>query len=104
MPARPNAAQRGYGQKWRAYRSRFLRSYPFCALCHQRGVFTKATVVDHIVPHKGDKRLFWASTNHQALCQPCHDGAKKELENSGTLRGCDESGMPLDPNHHWGKA
>lgn len=32
-----------------------------------------ATIVDHKVPHKGDKALFWDSTNWQSLCKPCHD-------------------------------
>ena len=26
---------------------------------------------------------------------------KQRMERGGTLAGCDESGMPLDPNHHW---
>lgn len=33
----------------------------------------KATVVDHIVPHRGDDRLFWDEENWQALCKNCHD-------------------------------
>lgn len=69
---------------------------------HERqGRTVVATVVDHIVPHKGDKRLFWDSKNWQALCKPCHDSVKAQLERSGTIKGCDAQGMPLDPNHHW---
>jgi 5-methylcytosine-specific restriction protein A len=30
-------------------------------------------VVDHIIPHKGDKDLFWDSNNWQPLCKTCHD-------------------------------
>jgi 5-methylcytosine-specific restriction enzyme A len=100
---RPNAADRGYGSKWQSYRTRFLRENPFCRLCWQAKRQSRATVVDHIQPHKGDKTLFWARSNHQALCQTCHDGTKKQLEVSGTLRGCDASGVPLDPTHHWGQ-
>lgn len=33
----------------------------------------KATVVDHIKPHRGDKILFWDESNWQALCKQCHD-------------------------------
>ena len=102
MP-RPSASQRGYGAKWQAYRTRFLRENPTCKLCHQAGRLTRATVVDHIQPHKGDKRLFWLRSNHQPLCKSCHDGAKQQLEATGSLRGCDASGRPLDPNHHWGQ-
>lgn len=45
--------------------------------------------------------LFWDKTNWQALCKRCHDSYKQRLEKSGTVAGCDTSGMPLDPNHHW---
>ena len=34
---------------------------------------TRATVVDHIVPHRGDRALFWAENNWQPLCKACHD-------------------------------
>ena len=29
--------------------------------------------VDHIIPHRGDQKLFWDRNNWQALCKPCHD-------------------------------
>lgn len=32
-----------------------------------------ATVVDHIIPHRGDQKLFWDRSNWQALCKSCHD-------------------------------
>jgi 5-methylcytosine-specific restriction protein A len=34
---------------------------------------TEATIIDHIIPHRGDKRLFWDRTNWQPICQACHD-------------------------------
>ena len=34
---------------------------------------TQATVVDHIVPHRGDMRLFWDTKNWQAMAKSCHD-------------------------------
>lgn len=34
---------------------------------------TRATVVDHIKPHRGDKALFWDEHNWQPLCKKCHD-------------------------------
>jgi 5-methylcytosine-specific restriction protein A len=33
---------------------------------------TAATVVDHVIPHKGDKALFWDESNWQPMCAPCH--------------------------------
>jgi 5-methylcytosine-specific restriction protein A len=41
-----------------------------------------AVVVDHIIPHKGDKALFWDSGNWQALCKRCHD-VKTATEDGG---------------------
>ncbi|ELK38933.1 HNH endonuclease, partial [Brevibacillus agri BAB-2500] len=42
---------------------------------------TTATVVDHIVPHKGDMRKFWDRMNWQALCASCH--SKKTAKEDG---------------------
>ena len=70
---RGSATERGYDAKWRRARKRFLRSHPLCANCLSQGVLTPATVVDHIVPHRGDHRLFWDEQNWQPLCKACHD-------------------------------
>lgn len=70
---RGSAAERGYDAKWRRARKRFLQRHPLCANCLSRGVLTPATVVDHIVPHRGDRALFWDENNWQPLCKNCHD-------------------------------
>lgn len=98
---RGSAASRGYGHKWRQARDGWLRKHPLCAMCQRRGQVTPATVVDHIVPHRGDMALFWDRDNWQSLCKPCHDIDKARLEAGGSLPGCDSSGVPLDPGHHW---
>jgi 5-methylcytosine-specific restriction protein A len=86
-------------------------------MCHQQGRTAAATVVDHITPHRlkeainsGDpaaiakaQKLFWDRKNWQGLCKPHHDSTKQRMEKSGQVIGCDESGMPLDPNSHWRK-
>ncbi len=46
---------------------------PFCIKCHIEGRITRATVVDHIKPHRGDQELFWDEYNWQPLCKKCHD-------------------------------
>ena len=68
-----SATTRGYNGEWRKARTAFLHAHPFCAECMKRGVFTKATVVDHITPHRGDYNLFWDRSNWQSLCKGCHD-------------------------------
>ena len=51
-----------------------------------KGKFVAATVVDHIVPHKGDEKLFWDRNNWQALCKQCHDRKtlKEDVNRTGT--------------------
>lgn len=50
-----------------------MRSHSLCEHCIKVDRITAATIVDHIVPHKGDMVLFWDHDNWQALCKPCHD-------------------------------
>lgn len=78
---RGSAHQRGYTARWRAYRVGFLSMHPLCAECESKGIIKVATVVDHIIAHKGDKVLFWDYNNHQALCKRCHD--KKTVREDG---------------------
>ncbi len=65
--------EKGYDSRWRKARSRFLKAHPLCVKCLDQGLLVGATVVDHIVPHRGDKELFWDVSNWQPLCKPCHD-------------------------------
>jgi 5-methylcytosine-specific restriction protein A len=70
---RPSAARRGYGPRWRRARAAYLRRHPLCVSCAAAGRLEPATVVDHVVPHRGDAVLFWNKRNWAALCKPCHD-------------------------------
>lgn len=75
-----SARQRGYDSRWERESKAYLEQYPLCAECARCGHTTPATLVDHVVPHKGDTVLFWLRSNWQALCVPCH-GAKTVREN-----------------------
>lgn len=97
---RSSAHERGYGHRWRLARLNYLADNPFCVFCDKRGRLTPATVVDHIVPHRGDEALFWDVDNWQPLCKLCHDSAKAREEH-GNASGCDERGEPIVPGHHW---
>jgi len=70
---RPSAARRGYGPRWRRARAAFLAEHPLCAACQALGRVVPATVVDHVVPHRGDQRLFWDQSNWAPACKRCHD-------------------------------
>jgi len=78
---RPSARKRGYDVNWDKARAEYLQVYNSCRRCGQQ-----ASVVDHIKPHKGDKKLFWDRTNWQALCSHCHNSAK-QAEERRTTRG-----------------
>ena len=73
-------AQRGYGARWQRARTRFLNEHPLCCYCERERRVSAATIVDHLIPHKGDEALFWDSDNWQALCKWCHDTVKAEEE------------------------
>lgn len=98
---RKSSAARGYGSRWQKARDSWLKRHPLCKMHAELGAIVPATVVDHVIPHRGDKALFWDSTNWQSLCKECHDRHKKRLENSGAVVGCDLTGMPIDPAHPW---
>lgn len=79
---RGTATQRGYDSKWRKARKGYLREHPLCVECMKEGKYVPATVVDHIKPHKGDKKLFWDKNNWQPLCER-HHGIKTAKEDGG---------------------
>lgn len=89
-------------QEWHRLRTAQLRDEPLCKYCLEQGRTEAATVVDHVIPHRGDRDLFF-NGKLASLCKKCHDGAKQRLEKSGYLVGHDVLGTPLDKNHHWNK-
>ena len=70
---RGGADARGYDSRWRKARKLFLERNPLCVECRKEGRLTPATVVDHIIPHRGDRKLFWDESNWQPLCKEHHD-------------------------------
>lgn len=57
-----------YDSTWSLYSKIFLNVNKFCYACGE-----KATVCDHLRPHKGDKELFTMRNNHIPLCKMHHD-------------------------------
>lgn len=77
------SSQRGYDYRWQKARAQFLLDNPLCVYCARIGRTTAASVVDHIIPHRGDRDLFWDQSNWQQLCRPCHDSVKQAEEAAG---------------------
>lgn len=64
-------------KEWRIIRKRHLELEPFCVECLKKGITTKATIVDHIIPIKqGGSR--YDNNNLQSLCWSCH--SRKSVE------------------------
>lgn len=78
---RKNSNQRGYTYKWQKARESYLSHHPFCVECEKNGLKTLATDVDHIVPHRGDQKLFWDKSNWQPLCHSCHSKKTQKEDN-----------------------
>lgn len=79
---RPSSSARGYSRQWEKARTAFLKVNRFCRRCGKL-----ATVVDHRMPHRGDKALFWDRENWQPLCVACHSGTKQREERRDEKEG-----------------
>ena len=77
---RAGSADRGYTSRWQTARKRFLTKHPLCIECEEEGKLTPASVVDHIIAHRGDKALFWDEDNWQPLCKKCHDRKTRTMD------------------------
>lgn len=85
---RGSSSQRGYGYRWQKVSKAFLAAHPLCQCpeCKEGELqLFPSQVVDHIIPHGGDMKLFWDSSNWQAMYKPHHD--KKTAKEDGGFRG-----------------
>ena len=65
--------QKLYNYRWDKYSKYRLTKYPLCANCLDNGITKAATCTDHIRAHKGNVKLFRDKSNHQSLCDTCHN-------------------------------
>ena len=79
---------------WQRRRHLQLLEHPLCKFCVESGRLTRATVVDHVEPHRGDWNMF-ALGELQSLCGPCHSSIKQRVE-LGRISKVDDNGWPLD--------
>jgi len=88
---RLSAYARGYTKRWDKAAKAFRVQYPLCGMrpggqvpvmsqCYLEQRVTAATQTDHVVPHRGDRTLFWdREHNWQSLCDAC-GGRKSQRE------------------------
>jgi len=67
---------------WRDIRAAQLTSEPLCQRCRSQGAAVLATVVHHVMPHRGDWTRF-VSGPFESLCAPCHDSEAQAEERAG---------------------
>ena len=75
---------------WRKLRLRVLERDGY--VCAQTGVVLagkypapNSPVVDHKIPHRGDRALFFDERNLQAVSKAWHDSTKQALEKRGEI-------------------
>src|SRR4030095_13318577 len=66
---------------WRRRRAMQLKVHPLCKMCMDNGVVAVARVADHIIPHRGDLKLFNGPL--QSLCKYHHNVSKQQIEVRG---------------------
>ena len=71
---RPNVDVRAWYRtpRWAQLRASVLAEQPWCPECSALGRRVHTTDCDHIVPHRGDARLFWSRGNLQGKCHAHH--------------------------------
>ena len=70
---KPNKKKTYYHLKaWKALRLEILSLNPYCKMCSDKGIVTKATHIDHIDGFK-NKKQFFNTKRLQPLCLPCHN-------------------------------
>lgn len=85
--------------RWTQGRLAYLAEHPLCVRCAALGRVGAATVVDHIVPHRGDPSLFYDRANWAGLCAMHHDRDKQREEARGYTDMLDADGWPADTRH-----
>jgi 5-methylcytosine-specific restriction protein A len=57
--------------RWQIIRRIQLAKESWCAECLRANIYTQATDVDHIKPHRGNQQEFFRGP-FQSLCHACH--------------------------------
>jgi len=67
-----------HGLRWQCLvRDLFTCQWPGCGRIEEDEAML---VADHVVPHRGDRRLFFDLGNLQTLCKSCHDTHKQRAD------------------------
>lgn len=78
---RPTAQQRGYDERWRKFRARFLADHPICGWHH--GCLNAATDVHHLDGHGPNGARGYDPTNCLQLCHAHHSRITSQMQPGG---------------------
>lgn len=82
-------------KRWHELRRKQLYKQPLCERCLSRDTIAIANVVHHKIPHKGDRSLFYSSSNLASSCYECHNVDEQRIEKGGRARqAVDIEGWP----------
>lgn len=89
--------------RWQRLRALKLSEQPLCEPCFRRGRLVQAEAVDHVLSMANGGEAFPALDGLMSMCTPCHSIKTNALDRAGgkgvAFKGCDQDGMPLDPDH-----
>ena len=85
---------------WQRLRRSVLAEQPLCQYCPP-GVLTPANTLDHKNNDPSDN----SRSNLISCCVPCHSlKTASDMHGRPARLGCDASGNPTNPMHHWNQA
>jgi 5-methylcytosine-specific restriction enzyme A len=95
-------------QRWQRLRKLKMQENPLCETCLQQYQrIVPATVVDHILAIKAGGEPYPPLDRLRSQCASCHNTKTRHVEqlhrDAVPIKGCDERGYPLDPNHPWNR-
>jgi 5-methylcytosine-specific restriction protein A len=89
---------------WARLRRLKLEHNVLCEECFKIGRLELAVAVDHVIAISAGGEPFPPPDELRSLCISCHNRKTRVVDQQGkelTTKGCDVSGMPLDPVHPW---
>jgi hypothetical protein len=83
----------GKGRRWQRVRQLILARQPICPdpFGLHAGRVVPAAEVDHILPHRGQRELFWDASNLWALCCECHAEKTRRERSSLQKSSCGQN-------------
>jgi 5-methylcytosine-specific restriction protein A len=79
---------------WQRRRATHLAAEPLCRRCLEAGRVEEGRVADHVIPHRGNRRLFDDDSNLQTLCLLHHNEKQREEAGRPKRRPVGVDGYP----------